>query len=133
MFVQGVLREGWGTPRTSFIAALCTKTDVPPKTAKKAKASSKSKGMLLFFPYVAHLEFQSSMSCLWDLHILYSNLTPHLSTAWSYYVCNWLIFVLWGSVSDFSHFHLHLGHVSITNTCGLCTYMSLYLHYLYLL
>uniref|UniRef100_A0A671M3W7 Fibrous sheath CABYR-binding protein-like n=1 Tax=Sinocyclocheilus anshuiensis TaxID=1608454 RepID=A0A671M3W7_9TELE len=39
--VKGLLREGWGTPRTSFIAALCTKTDVPPKTAKKAKASSK--------------------------------------------------------------------------------------------
>uniref|UniRef100_A0A672TDF3 Fibrous sheath CABYR-binding protein-like n=1 Tax=Sinocyclocheilus grahami TaxID=75366 RepID=A0A672TDF3_SINGR len=41
--VKGLLREGWGTPRTSFIAALCTKGDVPPKTAKKAKAPSKSK------------------------------------------------------------------------------------------
>uniref|UniRef100_A0A8C1Y5Y5 NADH:ubiquinone oxidoreductase subunit V3 n=1 Tax=Cyprinus carpio TaxID=7962 RepID=A0A8C1Y5Y5_CYPCA len=41
--VKGLLREGWGTPSTSFVAALCTKTDVPPKTAKKAKASSKKK------------------------------------------------------------------------------------------
>ncbi|XP_073702261.1 uncharacterized protein ndufv3 isoform X2 [Garra rufa] len=40
--VKCLLREGWGTPRTPFVAALCTKADVPPKTAKKAKAPSKT-------------------------------------------------------------------------------------------
>uniref|UniRef100_A0A673IK08 Uncharacterized protein n=1 Tax=Sinocyclocheilus rhinocerous TaxID=307959 RepID=A0A673IK08_9TELE len=39
--VKCLLRESWSTPRTPFVAALCTKGDVPPKTAKKAKASSK--------------------------------------------------------------------------------------------
>ncbi|XP_051564543.1 NADH dehydrogenase [ubiquinone] flavoprotein 3, mitochondrial-like isoform X2 [Myxocyprinus asiaticus] len=37
-----LLRESWGTQRTPFVAALCTKADVPPKTAKKAKAAKKA-------------------------------------------------------------------------------------------
>jgi len=45
--LQCLLREGWSTPKAPFVAALCTKGDVPPKTPKKAKASSKSKGMLI--------------------------------------------------------------------------------------
>jgi len=47
VFIQCLLREGWSTPKAPFVAALCTKGDVPPKTPKKAKASSKSKGMLI--------------------------------------------------------------------------------------
>ncbi|XP_067299481.1 uncharacterized protein ndufv3 isoform X2 [Pseudorasbora parva] len=38
--VKCLLRDSWSTPRTSFVAALCTKGDVPPKTPKKAKAST---------------------------------------------------------------------------------------------
>uniref|UniRef100_A0A8C2IGT1 NADH dehydrogenase [ubiquinone] flavoprotein 3, mitochondrial n=1 Tax=Cyprinus carpio TaxID=7962 RepID=A0A8C2IGT1_CYPCA len=33
-FVKRLLREGWSTPRTPLVAALCTEGDVPPKTAK---------------------------------------------------------------------------------------------------
>ncbi|XP_039539504.1 MAP7 domain-containing protein 3 isoform X3 [Pimephales promelas] len=40
--VKCLLREGWSTPKAPFVAALCTKGDVPPKTPKKAKASSKT-------------------------------------------------------------------------------------------
>uniref|UniRef100_A0A8C1Y9U6 NADH:ubiquinone oxidoreductase subunit V3 n=1 Tax=Cyprinus carpio TaxID=7962 RepID=A0A8C1Y9U6_CYPCA len=58
--VKGLLREGWGTPSTSFVAALCTKTDVPPKTAKKAKASTDERASLLAYkPTVA---FPSKLS-----------------------------------------------------------------------
>ncbi|KTF89003.1 hypothetical protein cypCar_00041487, partial [Cyprinus carpio] len=32
--VKRLLREGWSTPRTPLVAALCTEGDVPPKTAK---------------------------------------------------------------------------------------------------
>ncbi|KAK7153771.1 hypothetical protein R3I94_007208 [Phoxinus phoxinus] len=38
--VKCLLREGWSTPRAPFVAALCTKGDVPPKTPKKAKAKA---------------------------------------------------------------------------------------------
>ncbi|KAK7153772.1 hypothetical protein R3I94_007208 [Phoxinus phoxinus] len=41
--VKCLLREGWSTPRAPFVAALCTKGDVPPKTPKKAKAKASSK------------------------------------------------------------------------------------------
>ncbi|XP_009302931.2 NADH dehydrogenase [ubiquinone] flavoprotein 3, mitochondrial isoform X2 [Danio rerio] len=40
--VKCLLRGGWSPPKTQFAAALCTKADVPPKTPKKGKASSKT-------------------------------------------------------------------------------------------
>ncbi|KAI7790472.1 NADH dehydrogenase flavoprotein 3 [Triplophysa rosa] len=40
-----LLREIWGTQKTPFVAALCTKADALPKTAKKAKAASKKQAL----------------------------------------------------------------------------------------
>ncbi|KAK2905297.1 hypothetical protein Q8A67_007096 [Cirrhinus molitorella] len=61
--VKCLLREGWGTPRTPFVAALCTKGDVPPKTAKKAKAptleADERASLLAYKPTVA---FPSKLS-----------------------------------------------------------------------
>ncbi|KAK9969708.1 hypothetical protein ABG768_027859 [Culter alburnus] len=61
--VKCLLREGWSTPRTSFVAALCTKGDVTPKTAKKAKASTieadERASLLAYKPAVA---FPSKLS-----------------------------------------------------------------------
>ncbi|XP_052421517.1 nucleolar and coiled-body phosphoprotein 1 isoform X2 [Carassius gibelio] len=81
--IKGVLREGWGTPRTSFIAALCTKTDVPPKTAKKAKASTDERASLLAYkPTVA---FPSKLSATGflskDVALGESEITEAVSTA----------------------------------------------------
>ncbi|XP_051761666.1 uncharacterized protein si:ch211-140m22.7 isoform X3 [Ctenopharyngodon idella] len=60
--VKCLLREGW-TPRTPFVAALCTKGDVTPKTAKKSKASTieadERASLLAYKPAVA---FPSKLS-----------------------------------------------------------------------
>ncbi|XP_077072854.1 uncharacterized protein ndufv3 isoform X2 [Siphateles boraxobius] len=61
--VKCLLREGWSTPRAPFVAALCTKGDVPPKTPKKTKASTieadERASLLAYKPAVA---FPSKLS-----------------------------------------------------------------------
>ncbi|XP_056096811.1 nucleolar and coiled-body phosphoprotein 1 isoform X2 [Rhinichthys klamathensis goyatoka] len=61
--VKCLLREGWSTPKAPFVAALCTKGDVPPKTPKKAKASTieadERASLLAYKPAVA---FPSKLS-----------------------------------------------------------------------
>ncbi|XP_052421519.1 neurofilament heavy polypeptide isoform X4 [Carassius gibelio] len=83
--IKGVLREGWGTPRTSFIAALCTKTDVPPKTAKKAKASSKTDERASLLAYKPTVAFPSKLSATGflskDVALGESEITEAVSTA----------------------------------------------------
>ncbi|XP_057182720.1 uncharacterized protein ndufv3 isoform X2 [Triplophysa rosa] len=58
-----LLREIWGTQKTPFVAALCTKADALPKTAKKAKAATKEvderASLLAYKPAVA---FPSKLS-----------------------------------------------------------------------
>ncbi|XDV30908.1 hypothetical protein PO909_033733 [Leuciscus waleckii] len=61
--VKCLLRDGWSTPRAPFVAGLCTKGNVPPKTPKKAKASTieadERASLLAYKPAVA---FPSKLS-----------------------------------------------------------------------
>ncbi|XP_016374807.1 brain acid soluble protein 1-like [Sinocyclocheilus rhinocerous] len=84
--VKCLLRESWSTPRTPFVAALCTKGDVPPKTAKKAKASTiEADERAFLLAYKPAVAFPSKLSATGflpkDIALGESETTEAVSTA----------------------------------------------------
>ncbi|XP_026074346.1 nucleolar and coiled-body phosphoprotein 1-like [Carassius auratus] len=83
--VKCLLREGWSTPRTPFVAALCTKGDVPPKTAKSKASTIEADERASLLAYKPTVAFPSKLSATGflptDIALAESETTEAVSTA----------------------------------------------------
>ncbi|XP_059417551.1 histone-lysine N-methyltransferase SETD1B-like [Carassius carassius] len=83
--VKCLLREGWSTPRTPFVAALCTKGDVPPKTAKASSKTIEVDERASLLAYKPAVAFPSKLSATGflptDIALGESETTEAVSTA----------------------------------------------------